>query len=652
MIAAMGSTGQGGESRQHPATSTGDLVRLLPGILWEADVVDWRNLYVSDDLREIAGYEPEDWLRVREFWEDRVHPDDRAGVIRIVDQGVQRGESEPYEYRWRVADGSYRRFRDRLRVIHNADGSRHLAGMMVDVTDEANARDHTLAALAERDRLAASLEQTAEMLMVSDPVGVISYVNSAFERTMGVSRDAVVGRLFSELGEIVPRSMDRDEAATLQTGQPWSGEMRARTRTGRSLRLLSSVVPVRDASGAVTMMMGVHHDVTKVRELDAQRAQAAKLEAIGQLAGGVAHDFNNILTVIMGSVRFIADGLPPDSPIHNDLDQITIASERARRLTSQLVAFGRRSTMQPEVVEVGDLVLRMGPALGAIVGQGVALDLRCDEAEPALALVDPGQLRRAVTNLVRNARRATADGGSIVVETSVRAGDGERGADPGVRWVVVRVTDTGSGIAPEVLPRIFDPFFTTDEFGQGSGLGLPVVDGFARQSLGHVRVASQVGEGSTFEVWLPEHATAAEVASEVLEPGVSPEAGGGARGLTVMVVEDEAVVRAVARRVLVAAGHRVLLASSGQEALAVAARFEGEIDVLLSDVVMPGIRGPELAEELRKVRPAVRVVLASGYAEDDITRLGIAREAAAFLAKPYAMDVLLAAVEGREPAEA
>ena len=269
--------------------------------------------------------------------------------------------------------------------------------------------------------------------------------------------------------------------------------------------------------------------------------------------------------------------------------------------------------MQPEVVEVGGLVLGMGPALGAIVGQDVALEVRCDDAEPALALVDPGQLRRAVTNLVRNARHATAGGGSIVVESSVRAGDGERGADPGSRWVVVRVTDTGSGIAPEVLPRIFDPFFTTDEFGQGSGLGLPVVDGFARQSLGHVRVASRVGEGSTFELWLPEHVAASEVlASEVPEPDALPEAEDGARGLTVLVAEDEAVVRAVARRVLMAAGHRVLLASSGREALDVAARFEGEIDVLLSDVVMPGIRGPELAEELRKDaargpgRPGVR----------------------------------------------
>ena len=652
MIAAMGSTGRGGEFRQVPATFTGDIVRLLPGILWEADVVDWRNLYVSDSLREVTGYEPEDWLRIREFWEDRVHPDDRAGVVRVVDQAVQRGESEPYEYRWRVSDGSYRRFRDRLRVIDNPDGSRHLAGMMVDVTDEAIARDDNRAAVEERDRLAASLEQTAEMLLVSDPVGLITYVNSAFERTMGVSRADVVGRLFSELGEIIPRSIDGDAAATLQSGQPWSGEMRARTRAGRPLRLLSSVVPVRDASGAVTMMMGVHHDVTKIRELDAQRAQAAKLEAVSQLAGGVAHDFNNILTVILGYVRFIAEGLPTDSPIQDDLHQIAVASERARRLTSQLLAFGRRSVMQPEVVDVGDLVLAMAPALGGIVGEAVELEVRCEDGEPVVSLVDPAQLRQAVTNLVRNARHATADGGSIVVSSSVRPGDGERGTDPGTRWVVVRVTDSGSGIAPEVLPRIFEPFFTTDEFGQGSGLGLPVVEGFARQSMGHVRVASRVGEGSTFELWLPEHVPASSVPFPEPEVSAEPEADDGAHGLTVLVAEDEAVVRAVARRVLAAAGHRVLLASSGQEALEVAARFEGEIDVLLSDVVMPGLRGPELAEELRKVRPAIRVVLASGYAEDDVTRLGIAREAAAFLAKPYAMNVLLAAVEGREPAEA
>ena len=639
-----GSVSRPAMSAATPATSAADIVRLAEGILWESEAVDWRARYVSENLREITGYDPDDWVRIREFWEDRVHPEDRAGVIQEVDRCMQHGQSGWYEYRWRVADGSYRRFRDRFLVVEGSDGERHLAGMMVDCTDEAGDRDRLRATTDERDRLQASLEQTSELLIVSDPVGVITFVNSAYEQTMGITREEVVGKSYLELGEAIPRSLDASAASTLADGQAWSGEMRARTKGGRALRLLSSVVPVRDASGTVTMMMAVHHDVTLVRELDAQQAQAAKLEAVGQLAGGVAHDFNNILTVILGYVRFIAEDLPDDSPIQDDLHQIAAASERAQRLTSQLLAFGRRSVLAPEAVAVGERLAAVAPSLAAEAGTGIELVVRGPAGE---AFVDPGELHEAVANLVRNARNAMPDGGRIEVVTEVREGDGDRGTAPGSRWVVVRVRDTGSGIAPEVLPRIFEPFFTTGRVGEGSGLGLPAVDGFARQSGGHVRVDSTVGEGSTFELWLPEYegGVGMEEVAGGSPTGVAVAAGAPSRVLTVLVAEDEAVVRAIVRRCLVSAGHRVLLASSGDEALDVAARFDGPIDVLLSDVVMPGIRGPELADRLRVARPGIRVVLASGFTEDEVTRRAILASAATFLPKPYSMETLLAAVE-------
>jgi CheY-like chemotaxis protein len=383
--------------------------------------------------------------------------------------------------------------------------------------------------------------------------------------------------------------------------------------------------------------------VTRVRELEAQLAQAAKLEAIGQLAGGVAHDFNNILTAILGYVTFIGDALPPDSPVLEDLRQIAAAGERAQRLTAQLLAFGRRNVLRPAVTDVGQLLEELTPMLGRLIGEDIELRLERPE-HAAIAFVDPGQLQQSVINLVVNARNAMPEGGEIVVAADVREGDGER-VEHG-RWVVVAVRDTGTGIAPEVLDRIFEPFFTTDEFGRGTGLGLAVVDGFVRQSSGHVTVATEPGRGSAFELWLPVHV--APEHPEAPDMAMPTAVRVASRPLTILVAEDEAVVRAIVRRGLALAGHRVLLASSGQEALDVAARFDGPIDVLLSDVVMPGIRGPQLAEAMRRARPGIRVVLASGYTEDEVTRRGILVGAEAFLAKPYSMETLLAAVEGTD----
>ena len=626
-----------------PAISAAALARLLPGVLWESDVVDWRATYVSPSSREITGYEASDWVRIREFWEDHLHPDDRPVTMRAVDEAIATGFSDRYDYRWRVADGTYRWFRDRLRVIADDAGRVYMAGMMVDVTPEYEERAERLLVTSERDRLAASIEQSGEVVIVTDPDDLITYVNPAFERTTGFTREEALGRRSRELLDPGPRTAPGGTDAP--GDRPWNGEVTARARDGSTVTFISSVVPVRDGAGTVTMVMGVHHDVTHVRRLEAQLAQSAKLEAIGQLAGGVAHDFNNILTAILGYASFVSDALPPDSQVQDDLREISAAGERARRLTAQLLAFGRRSVLRPAAVDVARLVRELAPMVGRLIGEDIRLGLAMPDG-PAVAFLDASGLQQSVINLVVNARNAMPDGGDIRVRVDVRAGDGER--VPEGDWVVVSVRDTGTGMAPELVGRIFEPFFTTGEFGHGTGLGLAVVDGFVRQSSGHVRVDSAPGEGSTFELWLPAHVPmAAEDAWPVPAFVVAPRAR--TTALTVLVAEDEAVIRAVVRRGLAGAGHRVLLASSGQEALEVAARFGGIIDVLLSDVVMPGIRGPQLAEELRRTRPGIRVVLASGYTEHDVTRRGIMLGGEVFLSKPYSIDALLAAVEGGTP---
>jgi two-component system, cell cycle sensor histidine kinase and response regulator CckA len=375
------------------------------------------------------------------------------------------------------------------------------------------------------------------------------------------------------------------------------------------------------------------------RRLEQQLLVSQKLEAIGRLAGGVAHDFNNVLTAVLGSVELLLLDTPPGAPQREELDIIRDAAIRARDLIRQLLAFSARQVLRPVVLDLNRLVQGTSKMLRRLIGEDVELTTSLD---PGLGHVraDPGQVEQALVNLVVNARDAMPDGGRLTIATeSVELADRSGSAAPQLapgRYVVLRVTDTGVGMDPETLARAFDPFFTTKPRGKGTGLGLATVYGIVRQSGGDVTIESAPGKGTTFRIYVPLVTDPLDPVGAAV-PVAAPVAGGGE---TVLVAEDEPLVRTLARKVLEQAGYRVLLARSGAEALLLAERHDAPIQLLLSDVVMPEMSGRELMRRLTRVRPDLRVLYMSGYSDEAIARHGMLDPGTAFLQKPFTPGAL------------
>ncbi|MEO6526480.1 MAG: two-component regulator propeller domain-containing protein [Gemmatimonadaceae bacterium] len=384
------------------------------------------------------------------------------------------------------------------------------------------------------------------------------------------------------------------------------------------------------------LRLGFNSVVADRQRTEEELRQSQKMEAVGRLAGGVAHDFNNLLTVIKGNAELALADLDSKRAVQEELEEIERAAERASSLTRQLLAFSRKQILQPQTLSLNAMVGDVARMLRRTVGEDIALEIVLD---PALGSVraDPGQIEQVVLNLVVNARDAMPRGGQLKIETKNVAAEAVRGvADAeAVPYVAIVVRDTGTGMLPGVRDRVFEPFFTTKEQGKGTGLGLSTVYGSVKQSGGFVLVESAPGTGSTFSVYLPRVGAGPEAraagAAEVPPPGDS----------TVLLVEDEDAVRRLASRVLMRSGYHVLTAATGDAALELAARHEGTIDLLLTDVVMPGMSGRELAERLLPLRPGMRLLYASGYTEDAIIRHGVSSQATAFLEKPFTPSALL-----------
>ncbi len=373
------------------------------------------------------------------------------------------------------------------------------------------------------------------------------------------------------------------------------------------------------------------------RRLEQQLLQSQRLEAVGRLAGGVAHDFNNVLTAILGSTELLLLDTPPGAPQREELEIIRDAGVRAQELIRQLLAFSARQVLQPVVLDLNSLVKNITKLLRRLIGEDIEL---VTALAPDLGNVraDPGQLEQVLVNLAVNARDAMPAGGRLTIEThSVAVPDSrasQHGPVPPGRYVVLRVTDTGVGMDPETQQRVFDPFFTTKPRGKGSGLGLATVYGIVRQSGGDVTLESAVGAGSTFRIYLPR---VAEPVERVAAPAVSVPAAGSE---TVLLAEDEQLVRVLARKVLEQAGYTVLVAAGGAEALEIARRHDGPIHLLLTDVVMPEMSGRELMHRITQVRPDTRVLYMSGYADEAIAHHGVLDPGTAFMQKPFTPGTL------------
>jgi PAS domain S-box-containing protein len=379
-------------------------------------------------------------------------------------------------------------------------------------------------------------------------------------------------------------------------------------------------------------------DISQRKKLEEQLMHAQKMEAVGRLAGGVAHDFSNMLTVISGYNQMILDQVSPPNPLRDYAEEILKASDRAGALTNQLLAFSRRQVAQPRVFDVNSVLLHTENLLRRLIGEDVELALKLN-ANAGRIKADPGHLEQAIFNLATNARDAMPRGGRITVETEAVTLDDSYarthvGVQPG-EYVMIAVSDNGQGMDAETRLRIFEPFFTTKESGKGTGLGLATVYGIVKQAGGDIWVYSEVGKGSTFKLYFP---AVSEPASGALGGDVST-----ARDVeraTILLVEDEQGVRDLTAKMLKLMGYTPLIASSGAEALALAKSHQGSIDLLLTDVVMPGMGGNQLAEELRRWRPEIKVVYVSGYTAHTISDHGVLDAGVEFLAKPFSREAL------------
>ncbi|QEL17643.1 PAS domain S-box protein [Limnoglobus roseus] len=508
----------------------------------------------------------------------------------------------------------------------------HFVGVQTDVTARKTA-DESLA------RLAAIVQGSRDAILSTTLSGVITSWNDGAAKMLGYAAAEVVGQ--HQLLLAPPDKADDMESALRRVGRGesvppfptvWLG------RNGRPVDVMVSVSPIRDRDGRVAGASKVVQDITGVRHLEDQLRQAQKMEAVGQLAGGVAHDFNNLLTVITGYTELILEDLPPDSPTRDLLVEIHKAGVRSAGLTRQLLAFSRKQVLTPKLLDLNEVVRETEKMLRRVIGEDVRLGVDL-QPHPGWVLADQGQLEQVILNLAVNARDAMPRGGGLTITTRTAPADhGGAGPRSGPA-VVLSVADTGVGMTDAVKARIFEPFFTTKAVGHGTGLGLAVVHGVVAQSGGRVEVDSAPGRGTVFRIFLP----LAE------QPGGQSAGRSGVRGMargtgTILVVEDEAAVRALTRHILQAAGYSVLEAADGEGAVRVAAGHPGTIDVLVTDVVMPGAGGREVADRLRGLRPGLKVLYLSGYTSDAVIRHGIETHKVNFLQKPFSPAALAAKV--------
>lgn len=626
------------------------LAQAIPNQVWTAAPdgrLDWMNQKIYQD----SGWPEEDLMG--DGWIRLVHPDDLARVSAQWQSSLQTGQ--PYETEFRILhrDGSYHWHLVRALPIVSGNETRWL-GTNTDIDDQ-KALQQALAELnitleqrvaertRDRDRM---WRLSTDLIVIGEVGGVVTAVNPAWEKLLGWTEPELIGTTLAQLIH------DDDQASTaaaiekVTAGQSIHGfENRYRHRDG-SYRVISWIA-VPDAG----LVHAVGRDITAEREAgqalkDAsdRLRQSQKMEALGQLTGGIAHDFNNLLQGISGAIdvvrRRLAAGRTDD--LERFMDSAGNSAHRAAALVHRLLAFARRQSLDSKRVDVNALVMSMEELLRRTLGEHIGLKVAVGQGVWA-ARSDENQLESAILNLAINARDAMPAGGSLSLETRNATLDESYtglydGLEPG-DYAMLLVTDTGTGMSPEVLARVFEPFFTTKPIGQGTGLGLSMIYGFAKQSGGHVRIYSQVGQGTSVSLFLPRHADEASAATDAVAPAAPSQA----EGETVLVVEDDAAVRLIVLDELNERGYHTLEAADGLAAIPILQSTQ-KIDLLITDVGLPGMNGRQVAEIGRQHRPGLRVIFMTGYAQNAAVRSEFLAPGMEMISKPFAMDDLAARI--------
>ncbi len=497
-----------------------------------------------------------------------------------------------------------------------------------------------------RSRLALIIDSSEDAIIGKGVDGTITSWNKGAERIYGYTPEEVVGKHISFLVPTDPSSNNRpDEISEIlqQVAKGESIEHRESvrvTKDGRRLDVSISVSPLRDASGNVIGASAIARDITDQKRTESQLHQSQKMEAIGRLAGGVAHDFNNILGIINACTEFLRERIEPAAESSIYVENIKKAIERGSALTRQLLAFSRSSAIQPRVLDLNERLKDVSKLLRPLMGDDVEI-LIVSRSPSAVVEADPGQLDQIVVNLAVNARDAMPRGGKFILETGTAKFD-EAFAEqhqtmPAGKYVLLAISDTGSGMDEATVSRIFEPFFTTKETGKGTGLGLATVYGIVQQSAGHILVYSEPGHGTTFKIYLPsaEHKIGLGSKSETENVAAKRQ------GTTILLVEDDEIMRSLTRKVLEEHGYTVVEASDGESALESVQSHPGPIDLLLTDVVMRRVSGPELVERLGTSHPTLKVVYMSGYTGELIAEREVLKRGVTLLEKPFTRTALL-----------
>jgi PAS domain S-box-containing protein len=598
--------------------------------------MDGKRIFNSLSYEKVLGYSPDELQAFSPF--EQIHPDDRQLVKRAVEEAKCSGMGKMLEYRLRHKNGTWLFLESTSSVIRNAKGEpEKLVIVNRDIT--------------ERKRAEQALKRSEadfRSMVLDAPYGIYRaslngrflQVNPALQKMLGYEQEQDL--LGEDLATDIFRHNGEYERLTqllTHTEEIKDVEMEWKRQDGTPITVRCSGRRINDENGVPGYFEVFAEDVTEKRVLERQLRMAQKMEAIGRLSGGIAHDFNNLLGVIIGYSRVLKRELGANNPLCEHALEVEKAGQRAAALTKQLLAFSRQQVLTPTVLSFNTLATDMEGMLRRLLGEDIEVSL---ELSPELGSVkaDQSQIEQVIMNLAVNARDAMPTGGKLRIQTANVELDqtyarNHAGSKPG-RYVLLSVTDTGIGMDAGTLTHIFEPFFTTKERTQGTGLGLATVYGIVKQSNGYIWVESEPSKGASFQIYLPRHADKLAADEQKLDSGER------LRGSeTVLLVEDAAPLRKLAQTFLEAGGFRVFSAGSGEEALEVAARYGGTFDLLLTDVVMPGMNGRVLAEHLLPREPGMKVLYMSGYTDSFIAGHGVLEQGTHLLHKPFTEEVLI-----------
>ncbi|MCC5877079.1 MAG: PAS domain S-box protein [Candidatus Sumerlaeia bacterium] len=495
-------------------------------------------------------------------------------------------------------------------------------------------------ATREINKLTQAIEQSPISIVITNTAGEIQYVNNQFTETTGYTLEEARGKSqrILDSGSLSDRDHEKIWEAH-KDGKVWRGEFENRRKDGTLFWERVTISPMRDEGGTITGFLSVKENITEQKTMEDALRQSQKMQAVGRLAGGVAHDFNNMLGVILGYTELAREQIDPSTPLHKQLLEIQRAALRSADLTRQLLAFARKQTIQPRTVDINECVTNTLKMIGRLIGEHIELKwIPCNDAW--YIRIDPTQLDQVLANLSVNARDAIEGSGTVTIKTWNHRIEPEEETEerPAGDYVALSVIDTGSGITPDAMEHLFEPFYTTKDIGKGTGLGLPTVYGIIKQNGGFVEVETEKNRGTAFHVHFPRAETVDE--EEVYQSNSLPPKG----SETIMVVEDERPILALAEAILKKYGYKVITTHDPGTAIELATNHQGDINLLITDVILPNINGRELAQQIRELHPEARVIFMSGYTADVISDRGVIPKGVHFLPKPFRSTVFAAKV--------